>query len=173
MTMFGTRLWKNAGVGLRSYLRSHFIAFCQRRAATSHCCCLTPQCSAVQSAVKSTQTTNQGGMKSQSVKLVEDALQSKTAHFMIVAVPLWCYLVMHAVHSSRTLHCQSTLGMWSRGSWSGRGLTKGPTAGEMARSLERSGWKLTSGRIFPSHWHTLDYICLLELMSYHMLFCRT
>ena len=56
MTMFGKRLWKNVGVGLRSYLRSHFIAFCQRHAATSHCCCLTRQCSAVQSAIESTQT---------------------------------------------------------------------------------------------------------------------
>ena len=151
MTMFGRRLWKNVGVGLRSYLRSHFIAFCQRRAATSHCCCLTPQCSAMQSAIESTRC--KGESKCQ--------ISGGNCTLMIVAVPWGCYLVMQAVHSRRTLHCQSTLGMCSRRSWSGRGLTKGPTAGEMARSLERSGWNLTSGWvwIFPSHWHILDYIC--------------
>ena len=31
----GTRLGENVGVGLRSYLRSHFITFCQRHAATA------------------------------------------------------------------------------------------------------------------------------------------
>ena len=35
MMLKGTRLGENVGVGLRSYLRSHFITFCQRHAATA------------------------------------------------------------------------------------------------------------------------------------------